>query len=301
MKIVVTAAVSQIGYWVLRRVGEAEHQVFAGFHRRQFAAPVAQEIWTGIDLQHPAPGLTDGPMAGADVLIHCGPPQFAPNAARLGAALKCRAVVAFGSTSAIYHDLPRPFGDPVRAAMLRRLEQEFLQACANHRIAGTLFRPTMVYGAGMDGNVARLARMIARSPLLPLPRQADGLRQPIHADDIAALALTAASDPSFGGNGQCRVFDIAGGEQLPYRAMVRRIGEAIGRPPRLITVPGFEQVMHAASLIRPSLYPTVSALYRMRLDQVADNEPAERAFGFAPRAFTPSADALLAPIHLLAG
>lgn len=300
MKIVVAAAVSQIGYWVVRRAAEDGHQIIAGHHRRRFARPIGPEGWTAIDLQHPDGGLTTGDVAGADVFIHCGPPQFAPGAARLAAAMRCRAVIAFGSTSALYHDLPAPVGDPPKAAMLRRLEQEFSAACTHHRINGMLFRPTLVYGAGMDQNVCRLARMASRLPVLPLPPDAGGLRQPVHAADIASLVLTAAETAIRQIGTQTPIFDIGGGERLPYRDMVRRIARATGHTPPILTCPGLAGAVGLAAMIRPSLAPTVSALYRMGADQVVDNSAAHQEFGYEPRGFAPTREELTSPVHPLA-
>lgn len=302
LKIVVAAAVSQIGYWILKLSTGRGNAVTAGYHRRRFATPVGDETWTAIDLQHPDSELTGGPDSQADIFVHCGPPQLSPNAARLAAAMRCRSIVAFGSTSVLYHDLPRPQGDPLKAAMLRRLEQEFTAACRHHRIAGTLFRPTMVYGTGMDQNVCRLARVITRSPVIPLPFGADGLRQPIHAADIAEIALKAAAETATDESvGKVRIIDIGGGEQLPYRTLVRRIGNALDRNPMLVPCPGLAQVARLAASARPSLAPTASALFRMKLDQVVDNTAASQTFGFQPRGFTPTRAELLGPLHPLAG
>lgn len=297
MKIVVAAAVSQIGYWVLRQAANEGHEVIAGYRRRRFERPVANEVWVAMDLHHPADDLVGAPAGGADVFIHCGPPQFSARAARLAAMMNCHAVIAFGSTSALYHDLPRPHGDPVKAAMLRRMEQEFDAACTHHRIAGTLFRPTMIYGTGMDRNVCRLARMISRTPVLALPPDANGLRQPIHAADIASVALTAAKMADPDAQGRTRIFDIGGGEKLPYRTMVRRVADALGRNPVILPLPGLTHFARMAAFARPSLDATASALYRMNRDQVADNSAARLTFEFNPRAFHPTLEELRSPLH----
>jgi nucleoside-diphosphate-sugar epimerase len=300
LKIVVTAAVSQIGYWVLKQAADKGLQVIAGYHHRRFSHPVGTERWTAIDLQNLDAAPTSSASFRADVFIHCGPPQFAPGAAKLAAAIGCRVVIAFGSTSALYHDLPAPIGDPQKAAMLRCLEQEFSAACRHHRIAGTLFRPTMVYGAGMDENVCRLARLASRLPVLPLPPNADGLRQPIHAADIAELVLDAAKESLDRDESEQRIFDIGGGERLPYRDMVRRIARAMGRRTLLLTCPGLAETLRVAAVIRPSMAPIVSAVYRMGKDQIANNAIANQAFGFEPRGFAPVYKEMTAPIHSLA-
>ena len=59
---------------------------------------------------------------------------------------------------------------------------------------GVMLHPTMIYGAAGEDNVRRLAALLRRLPVLPLPGGGNALVQPIHQDDVtrairAALAL----------------------------------------------------------------------------------------------------------------
>jgi nucleoside-diphosphate-sugar epimerase len=63
--------------------------------------------------------------------------------------------------------------------------------CALRQLVLTLLRPTLIYGCGLDQNISRLARIIRLCRCMLVAGQARGLRQPVHADDLAALAVAA--------------------------------------------------------------------------------------------------------------
>src|SRR5277367_4923261 len=60
--------------------------------------------------------------------------------------------------------------------------------------SGVMLHPTMIYGAQGEDNVQRLAALLRRLPVVPLPGGGRALVQPIHQDDltrciVAALAI----------------------------------------------------------------------------------------------------------------
>jgi len=176
-------------------------------------------------------------------------------------------LVAFSSTSV---GTKRESGS-VRAqrvvAALAGGETAVMEAAIASGIGATILRPTLIYGSGEDANVSAAARFIARFGFFPLAWNAQGLRQPVHADDLAAAALAALDRPQSIG----KFYVLPGGETLPYRAMIERIFEALSRRPRFIRVPGLAAVSDLAK--------------RMARDQAFDSGPAARDLGYAPRRF----------------
>ena len=85
----------------------------------------------------------------------------------------------------------------------------------------------------MDRNVSAAARFSRRWRCFPLAGPGAGLRQPVHADDLAAAAL-AALDAEETIAGQ---FNLGGGETLSYRAMIERIFQALDLRPRFLRLP----------------------------------------------------------------
>ena len=159
-----------------------------------------------------------------------------------------------------------------------------LQAWAQARGVGwTVLRPTLIYAEGRDGNVSRLAALARRFGVLPLSGPGEGLRQPVHAADLAAGALAALDSPA----ARDRAYDLPGGETLSYRDMCVRVFEGLGRRPRLLHAPPWAWSA-ALALASPWLPGATAAMGgRMGADLTFDPGPAARDFGWAPRGFRP--------------
>ena len=108
-----------------------------------------------------------------------------PHLAALRAA-GVRRLVCFSSTSMLAKaDSPRPLS--ARSPASPRPKRRWPQAAS----PGLLLRPTLIYGLGLDRNVTAAARFIRRWHFFPLGGPGPGLRQPVHADDLAAAARGA--------------------------------------------------------------------------------------------------------------
>ena len=248
--------------------------------------------------RHPRPGLDGvrwqrGELAGTgplparvDAIFSCGPLDgFAQWFER--AAPGCARVVAFGSTSV---EVKRESADPAErdvAARLRAAEDRLFAAAAARGAAATLLRPTLVYGAGRDATLTRIASLAQRLHGFALPRDARGLRQPVHVDDLAQAALACLDAPAAPG----RAYALPGGETLAYREMVARVLAALPARPRLWLLPSplFRALLVPARLAGLASDFGDAALARMRQDLVFDAGPARRDLGYAPRAFAPTA------------
>lgn len=221
-----------------------------------------------------------------DAVVSCGPlDHFADWWDRRGVAAP--RVVAFGSTS---RHAKLGSADPSERDLATRLAmaEERLFACAAARGgAAIVLRPTLVYGAGRDQTLSRIAALARRRGLFVLPRGATGLRQPVHVDDLATAVLSALQAMDAGGRG----YDLPGGETLAYREMVARVLAALQPPPRLLELPSPLFTVLAAALRASGHLQGFSAQAqaRLRQDLVFDAAPAAAALGYAPRRFQPDA------------
>jgi nucleoside-diphosphate-sugar epimerase len=227
----------------------------------------------------------DGLPREVDAVFSCGPlDHFARWYAR--APLECARVLAFGSTSI---EVKRGSADPEEravAARLREGERRVFDTAAARGAHATLLRPTLVYGAGRDHTLTRIAVLARRWGRFVLPRNARGLRQPVHVDDLADAAFAACDAVA----AQGQAYALPGGEALPYRDMVARVLAVLEPPPRLHEVPS---PVFAAALLAARALGRVggfgdAAVARMRSDLVFDAAPARRDFGYAPRMFRPT-------------
>jgi nucleoside-diphosphate-sugar epimerase len=247
------------------------------------------------EARHEAPGLSwlRGDLghlpalpARVDAIMSCGPlDAFAQWYA--ASALDCGRVVAFGSTSV---EVKRGSADPRERDVAQRLragEEGIFAAAAQRGAQATLLRPTLVYGAGRDATLTRIATLARRWGRFPLPRNALGRRQPVHVGDLAAAAFAAIGSTASHG----QTYALPGGETVTYREMVRRVLAVLDPPARLVELPSplFNLALAAAKLFGGGTGLGEAAVRRMRSDLVFDDAPARRDLGYAPRVFAPSA------------
>jgi len=193
-------------------------------------------------------------------------------------------VIALGTSSTAYKGEST---DPAE----RELAWEFGQAehavslhCRERGIAWTILRPTMVYDPGRDRNVSAIAAVARRFGFVPLAWPARGLRQPIHADDVAQAMMAARDAPA----AVDAAFVIPGSETLEYREMVRRIIRATGRRAIVVYLPlGPARLAMAVWLRATGAAYSLAMLERMNTDLVFDSEPAREALGVSFRPFRP--------------
>lgn len=198
-----------------------------------------------------------------------------------------RRVVVFGSTSAATKRDSTDARERDLAQRLVRLETRLAGLCAERGTTWTLLRPTLVYGVGRDRNLTRIATLARRTGVFALARGATGLRQPVHADDLAAACFQAAL-VSAAAN---RAYDLPGGESLRYDEMVRRTLACLTPPPRLLRVPDtlLRVALACARQFGMLRDAGPGVLQRLRTDLVFDGSDARRDLGFAPRPFLPVA------------
>jgi nucleoside-diphosphate-sugar epimerase len=198
-----------------------------------------------------------------------------------------RGVIAFGSTSVhSKHDSPDAAERDV-ARRLRQAEETLTRECARRETRLVLLRPTLVYGAGADRNLTRIATLARRFGCFVLPRGAYGLRQPVHVDDLADAAWRVANADA----ALATAYDLPGGEILTYREMVVRVLTCLTPPPKLVELPAapLRAALWCAHRTRLVGDAGAGVWARLTTDLVFDAQPARRDFGYAPRGFSPRA------------
>jgi nucleoside-diphosphate-sugar epimerase len=278
MRVLLTGASSQIGLFLIPRLLREGHQLFA-ISRRWRDGDDGVE-WLVDDVLTP-----QMPWPAADVLIHIAPLRLLPALLPDFLAKGGRRVICFGTTSRYSKAVSGNTQEKAFAAEQIAAESRVTELCEAASAAWTVFRPTLIYGAGMDRNVTMIAQIIRRFGLFPLFGAASGRRQPVHADDLAAACVAALAEPKTFNS----AYDLAGGETLSYRAMVERIFAAEGRISRFVPVPlvVFRAAMWCISRIPRFKDFNAEMARRMNEDLVFDTANATRDFGFAPRQFRP--------------
>jgi uncharacterized protein YbjT (DUF2867 family) len=161
---------------------------------------------------------------------------------------------------------------------------------------GVMLHPPMIYGAQGEDNVRRLAALLRRVWLLPLPGGGKALVQPIHQSDVTA-ALRAALKRDWSGP---HSLVIAGPTAIRYAEFVRAVAAADGqRRPRILPFPA-GPLIAAASLPRliPGM-PVIRAgeIRRLLEDKAFDIAPMREALGIEPMSLQDGLARTFGPPH----
>jgi len=213
-------------------------------------------------------------------------PDVLPRLGRAG----IRRLIAFGTTASSYKARSPSPEDREFARKTAEAEAALQAAGRESGMAWTILRPTMTYGCGHDDNVTNVSRMVRKFGCFPLAGKARGLRQPVHADDLAAASVAVLEAPATHG----KIYDLPGGETLSYRDMVARIGAAAGTRPLLLPLPVVALSALIAVLRRSPRFRGLSPdmALRMQQDLCFDCTEARRDFGYAPGPFRLDPEAL---------
>jgi len=208
-------------------------------------------------------------LADATAIVSTAHARYA--SAIIAAAPPQATLILLGSTRK-FTRWPDAHGDGVLAG-----EAAFLASGRN----GVMLHPTMIYGAQGEDNVQRLAALLRRLPVLPLPNGGQALVQPIHQDDVTRAVLAALGR---GWNGPHSLV-VAGPHPVRYVDFVREVAAAAGlRRPRILPFPE-APLRIAAGLTRwLPLLPTIGAAEIRRLgeDKAFDIGAMRRELGLEP-------------------
>lgn len=201
--------------------------------------------------------------------------------------LGCERMIVFSSTSRFTKDVS---GEPEEIKLAEKLkagEERVIGFCAEHNMTYTLLRPTLIYDEGRDSNISRVKDFIEKYGLFPLSGFGSGLRQPVHARDLAEAVLKVLSEPKT----KNRAYTLSGAEKISYREMVVRVFKALNKPVRLIPLPlfVFKIVFFMRKLLGKDdpLSLNVQMIERMNEDLAFDHGRAREDFGYAPNQFLP--------------
>lgn len=277
--VIVTGASSQVGRFSLALLSGAGYETIAVSRAPEKAGvPHLPRVkWIKADITKDMDVM---PPARPAALIHTAPVWDAP---RFADGLRPDRTVAVSSTSALTKAESASPKERAISAKLRHGEAALAEVCAKTGAPLTIFRPTMIYGAGMDMNVTSMARFIKTVHVFPVIGAGRGLRQPVHAQDLAWACLAALENTATFG----KTYNLGGGETLPYREMVERIFRGLGLAPRMVRIPAplFRTALRYVSVLPRFSHLTPEMADRMNENMVFDNSEAARDFGYAPRPF----------------
>jgi uncharacterized protein YbjT (DUF2867 family) len=270
------------GKFLLPRLLAGNARVLAVSRAPQQDAASPQLHWLTGDLFNAVPPLP----VGIDVLVNLGPLDAFATWFEGNPPLQARCVITLSSMSAQSKQASADPAERELAARLQAAESRLASAASARHIAWTILRATLIYGDGRDRSLAPIARFARRWRVMPLPIGADGLRQPVHAADLADAVVACVDCAAAAG----KTYPVGGGERLRFDELLQRLRSAQGSLVVPLPLPLF--ILRVAGWILRRVGGTrainAAALRRLREPLIADNSAATRDFGYAPRVFVAS-------------
>lgn len=203
----------------------------------------------------------EGLVVGTDVVIHCaarvhvlsdsaGDPEHeyhqanvlgTLNLAEQAAAAGVRRFIFISSIkvngestepgTAFHADAPAQPQDPYGRSKMQA-EEALRQLASRTAMEVVIIRPVLVYGPGVKANFRNMMRWLDKG--LPLPLGAiDNRRSLVALDNLVDLIATCIDHPAAAN----QTFLVSDGRDLSTTELLRRMGTALGKAPRLLPVP----------------------------------------------------------------
>ncbi|HUF00124.1 MAG TPA: NAD(P)H-binding protein [Anaerolineales bacterium] len=231
MKIAVTGAFSYSGKYITKRLLERGDQVITLTGHLDRTDPFGGKVRAyplDFDEQSMARSLQ-----GVDVLVNTywvrfdngenTQPRAVENTRRLVHAAK-----AAGVTRMVHISITNPSAESHLPYFWGKAANE--KAVIDSGMSYAILRPTVLVG-DEDILINNIAWLLRRFPFFALPGDGSYRLQPVHVDDVAALAVEGVY------RADNYIIDAVGPDIFTFKEMVRLIGEKIGTRRPLISVP----------------------------------------------------------------
>lgn len=283
--VLVAGASGLLGISIIRRMLPFGIPVVGFYHSHVLNHFAPSLYWLYADFQKgilPDRDLLCAIIGGVpQTLVYTGPLWLLPQVLPLFHACGIKRLVAFSSTSVLTKSNSKNSHEREMVRKLAQAEEEVIDLCNKMSINWTIFRTTLIYGYGLDKNITNIARFIKKYGMFFLGGEGKGLRQPVHADDLALAVLNAIPNQiSYG-----KIFHLSGGEKLDYHTMVERIFIKLGKKPRIVKLRILGLLLDIYSTLFHKKHLNGEMVRRMEQDLVFNHEDAKQAFGYTPRSF----------------
>jgi nucleoside-diphosphate-sugar epimerase len=274
VNILVTGATSQIGIFLLPLFVEKGFNVIA--LSRTYTEESRGVTWLKGDLESIDSDLLN--KMDVHTVIHLAEITLINNIIKDTSTIK--RVIAFSSTSVLTKLNSKCESDKKLATDLIFGENLMINSCKLKSIEYTIFRPTMIYGANVDKNIAFISKFMSNYGFFPIIGNAESLRQPVHASDLANACILAINQHnSFG-----KIYNLVGPETIKYIDMIQKISNSLNKKIVLIKVNKFIFTLAVAVLrILPQYrHLSVGMVDRLEQNLCFDSEDAKKDFNYNP-------------------
>ena len=144
-------------------------------------------------------------------------------------------------------DLPVPL-DPYGVSKMEA-EQGLRDIAAQTGMEVVIIRPPLVYGPGVKANFQSMMRWLRCGVPLPLGAINNNRRSLVALGNLVDLIVTCIDNPAAAN----QTFLVSDGEDLSTTQLLQRMGQALGKPARLVPVPPALLKLGAALVGRPAV------------------------------------------------
>lgn len=130
-------------------------------------------------------------------------------------------------------------------------------------MAVVIIRPPLVYGPAVKGNFLAMMRALWRGIPLPLGAVTANRRSLVALDNLVDLIVTCIDHPAAAN----QTFLVSDAEDLSTAALLRRMGQQLGRPARLLPVPVGVLRLAATLLGRPGIAQRLCGSLEVDIDK----------------------------------
>jgi nucleoside-diphosphate-sugar epimerase len=162
-------------------------------------------------------------------------------------------------------------------------EKLFLQS----GLAGSVLRPTLMYGWFDPKHFGWLARFMEKVPVFPIPGHGRYMRQPLYNRDFCrAIIWCVEHEP------QGQIYDLVGNERVDYIDIIREIKRAKGLKTPIVKLPYslFDAMLKAYALVSDKPPFTSSQLKALTAGDDFSGVDIRETFGFTPTSLAAGID-----------
>jgi len=151
-------------------------------------------------------------------------------------------------------------------------EQGLRELTAQTGMEVVMIRPPLVYGPGVKANFAALMLWLKRGVPLPLG-SIQNKRSLVALDNLVDLIVTCLTHPAAAN----QTFLVSDGEDVSTTELLYRMGQALGRPARLVPIPASWLELAAAMVDKTSVVQRLCGSLQV------DIEKTRRLLGWCPQ------------------
>ncbi len=268
MKILVTGASGFVGGQVLNSLNACDrHEAIgcsrSGSHGLRVSPELSEdadwsELLLNVDVVVHVAGLAHDPSATFDAYQRVnvrGTLALAEQAAQAGVKrfIFISSIGVNGHKTAddafTEQDAPNPDNDYARSKW--QAEQALRDFASTSGLEVVIIRPPLVYGPQAPGNFGMLTRIVGKSLPLPLPLAGiDNRRSFVSLWNLADLVRCCIDHPEAPG----QVFLVSDGEDVSTSDLLKKLGQASGKPVRMFWVPAWSLRLPATLLGKRGIY-----------------------------------------------